>query len=210
MGPAAGMGEFPARGCKAPAKLISLLMEEKMFTVRDLIPWNRGREIATGRAIEHPLLAMQREMDRLFEELCRGVDVAFLGRSERASAMLAPRIEMREAETEVIVTAELPGMSEANVDVTLTDNVLTIRGEKKGEASATEAKEGAYTYSERAYGAFERRISLEADVVADKVSAEFSNGVLTVRLPKNPQAPARARRIPIGCGGEATVEHKAA
>jgi HSP20 family protein len=88
--------------------------------------------------------------------------------------------------------------------VTLTDNVLSIRGEKKLEK---EEKERGYTYTERSYGSFERRIPLDVDVLSDKVSAAFKNGVLTVTLPKNPEAQGHVKRIAIG-GGES--EQKAA
>ncbi len=180
-----------------------------MLTVRDLIPWSRGRDVAAGRTAEHPLMSFQREMDRLFEDLWRGFDVPALGRDERVGTMISPRIELKEKDGEVVVTAELPGLQEKNVEVTLTDNVLSIRGEKKLEKTDKEAE---YTYSERSYGAFERRIPIDAEVVGDKVAAKFADGVLTVTLPKNPDAKGHSRRIPIGGGaaGATTIEHKAA
>jgi HSP20 family protein len=85
---------------------------------------------------------------------------------------------------------------------TLTDNVLSIRGEKKHERKE---EEKGYTYSERAYGSFERRIPLDAEVLADRVEAKFADGVLTVTLPKNPQAKGHARRIPIGAAATGEV-----
>ncbi|NJO67456.1 MAG: Hsp20/alpha crystallin family protein [Rhodospirillales bacterium] len=169
-----------------------------MLSMRDLIPWSRGRDVAAGRTAEHPLMTFQREFDRLFDDLWRGVDVPLLGRGERAATMITPRIELREKEGDIIVSAELPGLQEKDVEVTLVDNVLSIRGEKKVEK---EEKEEGYTYSERSYGAFERRIPIDAEVMADKVEARFADGVLTVTLPKNPSAQAEIRRIPIG--GEA-------
>jgi HSP20 family protein len=177
-----------------------------MLTMRDLIPWSRGRDVATGRSAEHPLLSFHREMDRLFEDLWRGFDVPAVGRSERVGTIISPRIEVKEKDNEVVVSAELPGLQEKDVEVTLTDNVLSIRGEKKLEKTQ---KEEEYTYSERSYGSFERRIPIDVEVLGDKVSATFANGVLTVSLPKNPDAKGHARRIPIG-GGGATIEHKAA
>lgn len=177
-----------------------------MLTMRDLIPWSRGRDVATGRTSEHPLLSFQREMDRLFEDLWRGFDVPALGRGERVRTIIAPRIELKENENEVVVAAELPGLQEKDVEVTLTDNVLSIRGEKKSEKTD---KDGEYTYSERSYGAFERRIPIDAEVVGDQVSAKFADGVLTVTLPKNPNAKGHSRRIPIGGKQETTLDHKA-
>ena len=177
-----------------------------MLTMRDLIPWSRGRDVAAGRTAEHPLLSFQREMDRLFEDLWRGFDVPGFGRSERVGAMISPRIELKEKDNEIVVSAELPGLQEKDVEVSLTENVLSIRGEKKLEKSE---KEEDYTYSERSYGAFERRIPIDAEVLGDRVSARFADGVLTVTLPKNPNAKGHSRRIPIG-GEAATIEHKAA
>lgn len=177
-----------------------------MLTMRDLIPWSRGRDVAAGRAAEHPLMAFQREFDRLFEDLWRGFDVPAPDRGERTATMITPRIEVTEKEKEFIVTAELPGLQEKDVEVTLTDNVLSIRGEKKLEKSE---KEEGYTYSERSYGAFERRIPIEAEVLAENVVAKFADGVLTVTLPKHPDAKPHVRRIPVGEQPAAT-EPKAA
>ena len=104
---------------------------------------------------------------------------------------------------DIAVSAELPGLEEKDVDVTLTDNVLLIRGEKKHEK---EEKERGYTYTERSYGSFERRIPIDAEVLSDKVSAVFKNGVLTVTLPKSPEAQKHVRRIPIGGAAESAAK----
>lgn len=177
-----------------------------MLNMRDLIPWSRSRDVAAGRSGEHPLMSFQREMDRLFEDMWRSFDVPFVGRGEPAATMISPRIELQDKEKEVIVRAELPGLQEKDVEITLTDNVLAIRGEKKVEK---EEKEEGHTYSERSYGAFERRIPIDAEVLGEKVSAQLTDGVLTVTLPKNPQAKSQARHIPLG-GKTAAVEDKAA
>lgn len=177
-----------------------------MLTMRDLIPRSRGRDVAAGRAAEHPLMAFQRDMNTLFEDLWRGFDVPPAGRGEAvATAMIAPRIELTETDKEIVVCAELPGLSDNDVEITLSDNVLSIRGEKK--VDKTEEDKG-YTYTERSYGSFERRIPIDADVLADKVAARFADGVLSVTLPKNPDAKEQVRRIPIGGGGAAPGEHK--
>jgi HSP20 family protein len=166
-----------------------------MLNMRELIPWTRGREVPSERVVEHPLVMFQREMDRLFEEFRRGFDLPMFTRGERAGGYLAPRIDVSEKDDAVVVCAELPGLEEKDVEVTLTDNVLLIRGEKKQEK---EERERGYTYRERSYGSFERRVPIDAEVLADKVSAGFKNGVLTVTLPKNPEAQKHVRRIPIG------------
>lgn len=177
-----------------------------MLNMRDLIPWSRGRDVAAGRSAEHPLMSFQREMDRLFEDMWRVFDVSAPGSGEQAGTMISPRIEVEEGNGEVVVRAELPGLQEKDVEVTLTDNVLAIRGEKKVEK---EEKSEGRTYSERSYGAFERRIPIDAEVLGEKVSAQLTDGVLTVTLPKSPDAKPHARHIPIG-GKPAAVENKAA
>jgi HSP20 family protein len=149
-------------------------------------------------------MSFQREMDRLFEDLWRGFDAPLFGRGGRLPTTISPRIELKETDDEVVVCSELPGLQEKDVELTLTDNVLTIRGEKKEDKSA---KEGAYSYTERSYGAFERRVPIDAEVLADKVTAKFADGVLTVTLPKNPEAKSQARRIPISAE-PAKVEHQ--
>jgi len=89
------------------------------------------------------------------------------------------------------VTAELPGLDEKDVDVQLANGVLAIRGEKKTEVEAKDRR-----FSERSYGRFERRIPVD-DIDADKVTASFKNGVLTVMLPKTPAASENVKRIAI-------------
>ena len=102
-----------------------------------------------------------------------------------------PSVELNETEKEVRVVAELPGLDQNDVAIELSDGVLTISGEKKSE---TEDKEPRF--SERYYGRFERRISVD-DVDQDKVAASFKDGVLTVTLPKLPTAQRKVKRIAI-------------
>jgi HSP20 family protein len=199
-----GAGAVPLNR-HAESEVVSLRKEEKMLNMRELIPWTRGREVTSGRRVEHPLMAFQREMDRLFEDFWRGFDLPLVGRPERIGGAVSPRIDISEKDDEVVVSAELPGLDEKDVEVTLTDNVLLIRGEKKLER---EEKERGYTYTERSYGSFERRIPLDVEVLSDKVSATFKNGVLTVRLPKSPEAQKHVRHIRIG--GAIESEEKAA
>jgi HSP20 family protein len=96
-----------------------------------------------------------------------------------------------ETDKDVKVTAELPGLEENDVGVELANGVLAIKGEKK-----TETEDKNRRFSERYYGRFERRIPVE-DVDEDKVSASFKNGVLTVTMPKLPQAESKVKRIAI-------------
>ena len=158
------------------------------MALRDLIPWNNGsRDVSSYHNQGNPLLAMHREMNRLFDEAFRAFDVGTLG----SQAMNWPSVEVNETDKEVKVVAELPGLEEKDVAVELANGVLTISGEKKSE---TEDKERRF--SERFYGRFERHIPID-EVDQDKVAALFNKGVLTVTLPKSPTAQQKVKRIPV-------------
>jgi HSP20 family protein len=163
------------------------------MALKDLIPWNRGRDVAVRRAeAPNPFLSLQREMNRLFDEAFRGFDLAPFGISDRLFGGASwPNVEVAETGKEIKVTAELPGLDEKNIDVHLANGVLTISGEKYAE---TEDKDRLF--SERYYGRFVRRIPLE-DVDENKVTASFKKGVLTVTLPKSALAIDRMKRIQI-------------
>jgi len=165
------------------------------MAVRDLIPWNRGRDVSVRRGAEaDPFVTLHREMNRMFDEVMRGFDLAPLGSSRLFEGGGWPKLEVSQTDKEVKVTAELPGMDEKDVDVELANGVLCIRGEKK-----TETEDKDQLFSERTYGRFERRIPVD-DVEDDKVAAAFRNGVLTVTLPKSAQAQQKVKRIAITNG----------
>lgn len=105
-----------------------------------------------------------------------------------------PAVDLYEEKDEVVVKAELPGLDKKDIEVSLTDSRLTIKGEKKKEE---EAKEEDYYYSERSYGAFARVLDLPCKVKSDQVKAAFKNGVLEVRLPKTEEAKQRSVNVKI-------------
>jgi HSP20 family protein len=111
-------------------------------------------------------------------------------------------MDVSETEGEVRICAELPGVKEEDVDVSLENDVLTIRGEKRLER--TDEKE-TFHFMERSYGTFRRSLRLPFPVEPDQVRAEFNNGVLTVTLPKS-RTQERSRRIQIQGGGQRRVE----
>jgi HSP20 family protein len=166
-------------------------MELKM-DFRNLIPWNRDRNVpvARQRDDDHPVLALHREMNRLFDDFFRSFDLPARFGSSFGSSFGWPNIELSESDKEIKVVAELPGLEQKDVDVSLDKDVLTIRGEKK--ASSTGA-----VYSERWQGSFQRSVQLSPDADPDKVTADFRNGVLTVTVAKRPDAQSRVRRIPV-------------
>ncbi len=161
------------------------------MAMRDLIPWGRQETRAPmlfrdeGR---DPFWSFRREMDRLVDDTFRGLGLTApaVGRT-----MSWPSLEVSETDNEVRVTAEVPGLSEKDIELSVDDGVLTLRGERK---AGTQDKERGY--SERFYGRFERRIALPGGVDEEKASARFENGMLTVTMPKSPEA-AHGRRIPI-------------
>jgi len=163
------------------------------MNMRDLIPWNRDRDVAAYRGEQaNPLLMLHREMNRMFEDVFRGFDVAPFGSGRLFDRALGwPNIEVGETDKQIKVTADLPGLEEKDIGVELANGVLFIKGEKKAE---TEDKERLF--SERYYGRFERRIPVD-DVEADKVNASFKSGVLTVTLPKSSKAQEKSKRIAI-------------
>jgi HSP20 family protein len=157
-----------------------------------LTPFRRGSLSGGGAYGGGSLFDLHRQMNRLFDDLFETGD----GDSARGSAA-APALEVHHDDDKIEVTAELPGVRESDIDITVEDGVLTLRGEKR-----TQRSDEQRGYSERSYGSFERRITLPADVDEDRCAAEFRDGVLTVTLPRSAEKQ-RGRRIPLGRGGEA-------
>lgn len=148
---------------------------------RSLVPWWRSEGAVAER---DPFAALQKEMNELLE--------SFLGpRAERPLGGFSPMIDVAETETEVKVTAELPGMEEKDIDISVDGDMLTIKGEKRQEKEVK--KEESYRL-ERSYGSFRRDLVLPSKVEVDKVKATFAKGVLTVTLPKSAES-AKRRKI---------------
>ena len=170
------------------------------MNMRDLIPWGRQSSNAPVQyqgENSNPIAGLRREVDRLFDDLFRGSLPGLgsgIGSGFGRSLSVWPNVELSETDREIRVTAEVPGMSENDVELLLEDGVLTLRGEKKSE---TEDKDRGY--SERYYGRFERRIALPSNVDEQGAKADFKDGVLSVTLPKSAEAE-RGRRIPINGG----------
>jgi HSP20 family protein len=133
-------------------------------------------------------------MNRLFDRFAGGWDLGRFGGGLPYAGAFAPNVDVNEDDKQIRVQAELPGLDENDIELSLHDNVLTIEGEKKEEREET--NEGR-TYSECRYGHFRREIPLSAEVETDKVDATFKKGVLTVTLLKTPQAQAERKRIEV-------------
>lgn len=132
--------------------------------------------------------SLHRSLDNLLADFFGGVGM------ERRSGLIAPQFEVSETDGSVMVEAELPGMDEKDIEISVTDHVLTIQGEKKKEA---ETKKKNYYIAERSYGRFQRSLQLGSGVDTDKVRASFKNGVLTVTLPKTEPEKSKTRKIDI-------------
>ena len=173
--------------------------------VRDMIPWRRkrgdGKLLRQERSEENPVMELHREMNRLFEEFFSDLETGLLwpgGAGLRSRAGTGSvRVDVSENDKEIRVTADVPGMEEKDIDVELSDNLLTIRGEKVQER---DEKKDDYHLVERSYGSFERSIPLPGGLEEEKAKANFKNGVLSITVPKSAEAKANRKQIPISAG----------
>ena len=136
----------------------------------------------SGREDDNPLLTLQRDLNRVFEDFWSR---SGFGALDGFGAGSMPRVDVADADKEIEVTLELPGMTEKDVELSVSGDVLTIKGEKKAEQKD---EQKGYYLSERSYGPFFRTVPLPPGVEADKASAEFQNGLLKVRLPQSAEA----------------------
>lgn len=121
------------------------------------------------------MMTLREAMDRLFDDaFTRPINL-------RDGGWSSPAIDMFQTDDEVVVKAALPGFNADDVQINVTGEVLTIRGELKHEE---EKKEKAWHIREQRWGSFERSVALPTDVMADKANADFANGILTITLPK--------------------------
>ncbi|NJC97970.1 MAG: heat-shock protein Hsp20 [Anaerolineales bacterium] len=130
----------------------------------NLIRWEPARE----------MMSLREAMDRLFDD-------AFTRPLSIRDGWSGPAIDMYQTDDEIVVKAALPGIKADEVQINVTGEILTLKGEVKNEE---EKKEKAWHIREQRWGSFERSVILPTDVVADKAKAEFENGILTVTLPK--------------------------
>lgn len=165
------------------------------MAIKSLLPSLRKRtETPAKREEEHPFYSLQREMNRLFDDFFRGFDLEPFGVLEDRDAGFSPSIDVRESDAEFTIKAEIPGIDEKDVEVLVSDDAVTLKGEKKEEQ---EDRGRDYYRLERSYGSFHRVIPLPRGITLEKVEATFKNGVLTVKLPKTEEAQSKGKKIPI-------------
>jgi HSP20 family protein len=171
--------------------MAQLVMEKDK---KEVVPVQKG-ELARRGEFDRMLDRMDQMMAEVWARPFSGLFPSFPGLLRPSRALLGeslnlrvPAIDLYEGKEEVVLKAEVPGLSKEDLKIDLTDSMITISGEKKKEE---EVKEEAYTYSERSYGSFSRSLQLPCAVKADKVKATFKNGILEVKLPKTEDAKKR-------------------
>lgn len=138
---------------------------------------------------QNPLASFQNEMNSFFDRFMK----EFL--PERGQDHFMPRVEVQDSGNSYLVSAELPGIKEQDLDISFDNNTLILQGEKKQESK----KEGkGYYRSEISYGSFYRAIPLASDVNPEKISANLDNGILKVEIQKNLETASKAKKIQIG------------
>jgi len=157
--------------------------------IHSLIPWRP----AAYAPVAHPSVRSfwPAEFDRFFDEAFRGFGLPTTGQE---APSFAPRVDVTETDEAYTVRADLPGLEEKDIQVSLEEGVLTIQGQHETQ---NEQDEKGVRWVERAKGSFHRAIQLPAEVDADKVAASYKQGVLTVTLPKRPEPKPEVRTIPI-------------
>jgi HSP20 family protein len=182
--------------CLHSATDIQILNQRKrmevVMSVRNMLPrlWRDDR---------HPLSSLHDEIDELLETWTKDFGFPQMPRMPAQWAKdISPRMNVSETDKELQITAELPGVDQKDIEITLTGGDLLIKGEKKSEIDEKkDERSRSYHRVERSFGSFQRRLSLPYDVDADKVQASFKDGVLTLTLPKPSEVQKSAKKIEI-------------
>ncbi|MGV1098343.1 Hsp20/alpha crystallin family protein [Thiovibrio sp. JS02] len=147
--------------------------------MKELTPWKPLGELGT----------LRKEMDRLWNRFFEDSPL-----SSMMTVSWAPNADISETKDKLIVKAELPGLAAADINISLSGDLLTIKGEKKKES---EEKDEHHYCLERYYGGFQRTFRLPVEVLADKIDAKFDKGVLTITMPKSAKAHKKEIKIKV-------------
>ena len=158
------------------------------------------KQEASGAAVPRyrdPFTEIRAEMERVVDSVLGRGFLGQLALSSRAgaSAAVAPDVDIRENDKEIIFEAELPGIDEKDIEVMVRSGVLSLKGEKKSER---DEKKDTYHLVERSYGSFERSFELPDSTDEEQIKADFNKGVLRVVVPKRPEAVKSTKKIPVG------------
>ena len=163
-----------------------------MMVIKDLIP-----KVFTKKSVPvkredflNPFQNLHDNMNHMFNEFFRDFGMTHFS----DSLSFSPQVDVEETDKEIKIQAELPGMDEKDIELSLTENMISIIGEKKMER---EEKKGNYHSLERSYGSFHRNIPLPCEIEKDKVEAVYKNGVLKITLPKTEAAQKKIHQIKI-------------
>lgn len=166
------------------------------MSISDLVPWKWGKHDVDVRHQDStdPFRKLQNRMGRLFDDFWSDFEMSPYVDTDSAGMKFNPKVELQDNEKDLVLKAELPGLTQDDVEVKLHDGYISIKGEKKNESVKSE---NGMQYTERSYGSFYRSIPLPREVKEDDVNAEFKNGVLEVKMPKLEQGKVNARKIEI-------------
>lgn len=165
------------------------------MSIKDLVPRFGRKPLPVRQEDTDPFRNFQQQMNRLFDDFFGDFPLAERDRDpEWTAAAFMPRVDVSETDTEIKVTAELPGMDEKDVSVELQEDVLVLHGEKKSDQEESGKN---WLRREQTYGAFHRAIALPAGVEPDQAKAQFKKGVLTFTAPKREDEQARRTTVPI-------------
>jgi HSP20 family protein len=166
-----------------------------------LLPWKWGKKDLPVRREDalpdySPVFSLQRDMNRIFDNFFQSFENnIFAPFAETPSeSMFNPCLDVTESDSELKVTVELPGLTDKDIDLSIANNYLNIKGEKRSEK---EENSSGYYRMERHYGSFCRSIPLPCGVEPDRVDASFKQGVLTIKMPRTRQSQPEAKKIAI-------------
>jgi HSP20 family protein len=165
--------------------------EKIVMATKNLVPASKERRLPRLFEEERDFFfPLRRGINRMLDDFFGGMEPL----EEDGRWFAYPRVDIKETDNEIKISAELPGMDEKDIDITIAGNTLTIKGEKKEER---EEKEANYYRSERRFGSFSRVIDLPEEVDTNKVDAMFKKGVLSITLAKSERAKSSVKKIPI-------------
>jgi len=170
------------------------------MTLKQIIPWRWGGlrswedEDRPFESFFHGMDSLHKEMNHLFEDFLKSNGRPSLSPKPWDYAPLNPQLDETEDEKAFHVKIELPGMDQEDVDITLTDGLLTIRGEKKQEE---EEKGKDFYRSERSFGSFRRTLPIPVEVDESKIEASFKKGILSIEFPKTAEAQKKVKHIKV-------------
>ena len=164
------------------------------MTLSNLVPWRHKKHIPV-RKEEQPVFALQNAVNDLFDRFFdQSPMIPSFGDFQMQKDSFVPKVDIRDTDKDIQVSAEVPGLDEKGIDISLSKDTLTIKGEKKSEF---EDKKDGYHRIERSYGSFCRTIALPYEVEQDKVEAHYKHGILKVILPKTAKALKSRKKIEV-------------